>query len=79
MYTLKQIDQLINHYLDKGGEVFQIEDGVLGYGHLVIWAPGLKFATVKEVTLNEWSCAHKIRLSHKIGAKAAKVVGFSEC
>lgn len=79
MYTTSQIDELIGHYLSKGGEVFQIEEGVLGHGHLVLWAKGLKFATVKEVPLNEWSSAHKVRMSHKIGAKAAKIVGFSEC
>ena len=79
MYTTKQIDQLIDHYLNKGGEVFQIEEGCLGHGHLVLWAPGLKFATVKEKYLNPWSSAHTVRLSHKIGAKAAKIVGFKDC
>lgn len=78
MYTTTQIDELIQHYLSKGGEVFQIEEGTLGHGYLVLWAPGCKFATVKEKYLNEWSSAHTVRLSHKIGAKAAKIVGFNE-
>ena len=78
MYTTTQIDELISVYLDRGGEVFQIEEGTLGHGHLVLWAPGCKFATIRERYLNPWSSAHTIRLSHKIGAKAAKIVGFNK-
>jgi len=37
MYTSKQIDDLINHYLNKGGEVFQnLKMAFLGHGHFGI-------------------------------------------
>ena len=61
LYTLEAVDSLINQYIDKGGQVVTIEEGVLGYGTLLLYGDGLKTSVVKEIYLNEWSSAHTIR------------------
>ena len=62
MYTLKAIDNLISHYLDKGGELVTVHEGSLGYGTTLLIANGLKTAVIKEKHLNEWSSGHTVRL-----------------
>ena len=69
MYTTSQVSELIDHYLAKGGDITEIESGVLGYGTLILSGKGLKYAIVTEVYLNEWSSGHKIRLWNKLPKK----------
>lgn len=62
MYTLQAIDNLMSHYIAKGGEVITIKEGSLGYGTTLLKAEGLKTAVIKEKHLNEWSSGHTVRL-----------------
>lgn len=68
-YSLKVVENLISQYLDKGGEIFSIEEGCLGYGTMVLSAAGYKYAIVQERFLNSWSSTHTIRFYKKLPQK----------
>ena len=69
LYSFTAVEQLMNEYYDRGGLVEIIEEGVLGYGFLIMHGTGLKTSIVKEVYLNEWSSAHTIRMYNKMPKK----------
>ncbi len=67
--TSSQIDNLIANYLQKNGEVIQIEEGSLGHGFLILTGEKLKTTIVNEFFINEWSSGHKVRMYNKIPKK----------
>ena len=69
LYRLKEIDKLIEHYEQNGGECTEIKEGVLGYGVTVLTAEGLKTAVISERYLNECSSGHSVRLYNKTPKK----------
>lgn len=69
LYNLKAIDELIERYLKKGGEIHTVKEGVLGYGIMVLLGENLKFTVITEVYLNSQSSAHKIRMYNKLPKK----------
>lgn len=74
LYTCSAVQNLINIYLEKGGEVLQIEEGGVGYGFIILIGEGLKTTIIKEVYLNEWSSAHTIRKYNKCPKKYEKII-----
>lgn len=64
-HSLAVVEGVIDHYAKNGGNCEELREGVLGYGTLVLTAPGLKTAVIRERYLNEWSSAHTIRLYNK--------------
>jgi len=68
-YSCKQVQSLINRYIDKGGQIVEIEQGVLGYGTIVCFGDGLKTAVVKEQFINAWASDHKVTLYSKMPKK----------
>jgi hypothetical protein len=68
-YSLSACENLIKKYIDLGGTVETIEDGVLGLGIVVCSAKGKKTAIIKEVYVNEWSSSHKITMYNKTPKK----------
>lgn len=62
-YTLECCNNLINKYLEKGGNVWTLQEGCLGLGTVLCEgdAIGLKNAIIREIYLNEWSSGHTIR------------------
>ena len=76
-FTLAACEKLINEYVNElGGQLTQIEDGVLGLGELVLHDSSensiLKTIVIKEVYLNQWSSGHTIRRYNKIPKKYLK-------
>lgn len=67
--TLKEIENLIKDYLEIGGEVRTIQEGVLGYGTLVCEAHGYKTVVVRERYVNSWVSEHTFRLYNKTPKK----------
>jgi hypothetical protein len=46
-YTLKAIENLINNYVRRGGEVaLEVIEGSLGYGTTICYGEGLKTAVI---------------------------------
>lgn len=74
LYTCNEIKKLISEYLEKDGQTLTIEEGILGYGTMVLFGKGLKTAIIQEVALNEWSSAHKIRMYNKCPKKYEKMI-----
>ncbi len=74
LYTSDAVQALADRYLEKGGEVFEVEEGTLGWGLTIMWGEGLKTAVVKEVYLNEWSSAHTVRLYNRCPKKYEQMV-----
>lgn len=78
LYSCKAVAELIDDYINRGGEVVTIEEGVLGYGITLLYDTRepmrLKFIVIKEVYLNAWSSAHTIRQYNKIPQKYEKML-----
>jgi hypothetical protein len=69
IYELKTVENLITQYMKKGGHIDEIEEGVLGFGTIILSASGYKYAIVKEVYLNSWSSGHTIKFYNKLPKK----------
>jgi hypothetical protein len=68
-YTNKVVQDLINKYVDRDGEVIEVIEGCLGYGTTICSAYGCKYAVIQEVFLNSWSSTHTIRMYNKLPKK----------
>lgn len=76
VYTIESTQKLINEYLNAGGEIFQIRDGVLGFGDFVLYDPCGKLKTFvsHEVALNDWGSAQSIRAYNKMPEKYQNMI-----
>ena len=74
LYSLSECEKLINKYVERGGEVYTIEEGCLGLGIMVLTGHNLKTTIIKEVYLNEWSSAHKVRMYNKCPKKYQEII-----
>ncbi len=69
LYALSAVQQTIDTWIEAGGQVETVKEGVLGYGLTICYGEGLKTAVITEVPLNEWSSAHKIRFYNEMPKK----------
>ena len=69
LYSCSYIENLINKYINKGGEMYTINEGCLGYGDIILFGEGLKTCIVNEIYINPWSSGHKIRFYKKMPKK----------
>lgn len=69
LYSCTAVEKLIDAYVEKGGEVTEVEEGCLGYGLMILHGEGLKTTVVKEVYVNPWQSAHTIRKYNKCPEK----------
>lgn len=69
LYSCTAVENLARRYYEKGGEVIEVVPGSIGYGITIMYGEGLKTTVVKEVYVNEWSSAHKIRTYKKMPEK----------
>lgn len=68
-WTCDDISRLINLYGENGGNIWEIEEGCLGYGLTILTGDKLKTAVIQEYYINEWSSGHKVRFYNKIPKK----------
>ena len=75
-YSLKQIDNLIDKYVNSfGGEVSTLQEGVLGYGLTVLHgAKGKKSIIIKEIYVNEWSSTHTVKMYNSMPKKYQRLL-----
>lgn len=76
LYTSEAISNLLDRYIDAGGELYEMREGVLGHGDLLLYdfSGKLKTIVIREVALNEWSSAHTVRTYNKMPAKYLKML-----
>lgn len=76
LYSYEAVNDLICRYTDAGGEMYEMREGVLGCGDLLLYdfCDHLKTYVIREVYLNEWSSAHTIRAYNKMPAKYLKIL-----
>lgn len=75
--SFEYINNLINKYLNAGGEVATLQEGSLGYGTMLLYAPKeakLRTFIIQERFLNEWSSTHTIRGYNNIPDKYQKML-----
>jgi hypothetical protein len=69
-YTLSAVEDLINRYVERGGEVvIEIVTGSLGYGTTICFGDGLKTAVIQEHFENAWNSTHTITMYKKMPKK----------
>jgi hypothetical protein len=73
-YTIGAIEELIDNYIKKDGEVIEVIEGCLGYGTTICIGNGLKSTIIQEVFLNHWSSGHTIRMYNKLPKKYEKLL-----
>jgi hypothetical protein len=74
MYTNEVVQNLIDNYIKKNGEVIEVVEGCLGYGTTICLGDGLKYAIIQEVFLNHWNSGHTIKMFNKLPKKYEKLL-----
>lgn len=78
LYALEAVEQTVNNWIEAGGEISTVKEGVLGWGLTICHGEGLKTAVITEVYLNEWSSAHKIRFYNEMPKKYRQMLDDME-
>lgn len=73
-YTLAACENLIERYIECGGEVVTLEEGSLGLGLTMCHGEGLKTAIINEVYVNEWTSRHTVRMYNDMPKKYEKML-----
>jgi hypothetical protein len=74
IYSNKVVQDVIDNYIKKDGEVIEVIEGCLGYGTTICLGDGLKSTIIQEVFLNSWSSGHTIRMYNKLPKKYEKLL-----
>lgn len=76
LYTCTSIDNFISKYIEKGGEAYCIDEGVLTSGDWILFdiRGKLKACIIKEVYVNDWSSAQSLRKYKKLPKKYAEMI-----
>lgn len=76
VYSISATDAFVYEYTVKGGQIFQISEGCLGLGDLVLFDPRgrMKTYVIREVYLNEQSSGQTIRGYNKMPGKYRKML-----
>ena len=76
LYTIRATQELIDKYVEKGGEMLTIDEGCLGVGNVILFDTNdkLKSFVIKEVYLNEWNSAQSIRCYNKLPDKYVQMI-----
>ena len=75
-YNLSTVEALMQKCMDLDYEFIEIEEGTLGYGHMILLSYDDRYMNVEvtEVYLNEWSSGHNIRKFNKISKRIQKLI-----
>lgn len=76
LYTISSVEKLIANYLERGGQMLQMREGVLGCGDVLLYdeCGKLKTYVIHEVALNSWNSAQKVRAYNKMPEKYRKMM-----
>lgn len=68
-YNTNAIQNLTDKYINKGGQVIELVEGVLGYGTTICFGDNLKCCIIREKFESSWSSTHTIRFYNNIPKK----------
>ena len=74
---LDRAQQLIEKYINKGGEMYEVDEGSLGLGTIILYdnTNKLKQYVIEEYYLNAWSSGHKLKqYNHGLPKKYQKIL-----
>lgn len=76
IWGASDVAKAISMLCDRGYQAVTVEEGSLGYGHVIMLAPDDNHYNVEiqEVYLNCWSSGHKIRNFRKISKRIEKLL-----
>ena len=76
LYSCEAVSDLLCRYTDAGGEMYEMREGVLGHGDLLLYHPTgeLKTIIIREKYINEWSSGHTVRAYNQMPAKYRKIL-----
>lgn len=74
LYANNVVEDIINKYIQKEGEILEVVEGCLGHGTTICMGDGLKYTVINEVFLNSWSSAHTILMYNKLPKKYEKLI-----
>lgn len=62
--SLKTAENLISNFVNAGGNFYQLEDGGVGLGLVVLdgRGHGLRSFVIEEFFLSEWSSGHRLKI-----------------
>ena len=74
--TSDNIVKLIDRYIERGGQAYQINEGVLMHGDWLLFDTNglLKTIIIKEVYVNEWTSEQTVRMYNKTPLKYQKII-----
>lgn len=75
LYSCSVVSHLISTLVnDYGYEAVTLQEGVLGYGYMVLVSPSENMYNyiIQEVPLNCWNSAHKVRKAATLSKKILK-------
>jgi len=74
-YTLETCETLINTYIEAGGDLLTIKEGILGLGQILLHgATRKKSIVITERYLNSNSSAHTIRMYNNLPKKFSNML-----
>ena len=79
LYDLNSIDRLIAALSERGYDYYQIEEGTLGYGEVLMLSPDEEkyyHYVITERYLNCWSSAHSVRRVGKLSKRFLAAIDF---
>lgn len=73
---MNNIQALISKANELGYRIYQIEEGGVGYGHMLLIAPDRNHWSfeIKEQYLNHWSSDHDVRRFRKLSKRIEKLI-----
>lgn len=76
LYSCMTVENLLQSAVDNDYEIIEINEGSLGYGHMLLLShrDGWCNVEITEKYLNEWSSAHTIRKFTKISKRIQKLI-----
>ena len=76
LFTIRATQELIDKYVEKGGEMLTIDEGCLGVGNVILFdmTGKLKSFVIKEIPLNVWNSAQSIRGYNKLPDKYVQMI-----
>lgn len=76
LYTCTSIDNFISRYIEKGGQAYCTNEGVLTSGDWILFDTRgrLECCIIKEVYINSWSSGQSLRKYRRLPEKYAKII-----